>query len=334
MKQIYSWKVVIFLIGLISFSPVWDGGCPALANDLKFGPEISLYNFYDVCYLEGKAWAVGNYGIIIFSDDGGRNWTLQKSGVDKELYSVWFVTADCGWIFGRSGIALKTTDGGKTWVKLDLNVVYDISSCIFLDENTGWIVCGRDMLILHTDDGGNTWIKQIEDGEDAILSDIYFCDKDFGWVAGEFGIILHTQDGGKTWKKQDSPLGDEVHLFGIRFFNRERGWTVGGDGAILSTNDGGATWVSVNSSYKETLYRVKIVGNKLFATGFKGPLLVNRNIDNEKISWDKIRTGCFFWMRGLAFTDEQDAILTGGNGNIFYSKDGGETWTLAELLKK
>ena len=330
MKKIFSGKLIIFLTGLICFSSVWGSGSPALADDLKFGPWINLYNFYDVCYLEGKAWAVGNYGHIIFSDDGGKVWTRQESGVDMELYAVWFVTAQDGWVFGRAGLVLKTSDGGETWVKQDLNTDLDINACFFLDENTAWIVGAMNM-VLYTGDGGKTWTRRSGD-EDMILNGVYFCDQDFGWAVGEFGGILHTQDGGRTWEKQTHPCG-EGSLFDVYFLNRNRGWVTGVDGVILGTNDGGATWILEKSHSKENLFRIRRAGNKMFVAGFKGSLLVNRDIEKAKASWDAVSIGCYFWFRGISFMDANTGILAGGNGNIFYTKDGGGSWNLAELLK-
>ncbi len=60
--------------------------------------------------------AVGDFGTILRTTDGGTTWTLQRSGSDNSLLAVCFVNADTGWAVGRRGTILHTIDGGATWV--------------------------------------------------------------------------------------------------------------------------------------------------------------------------------------------------------------------------
>ncbi|HWS87171.1 MAG TPA: YCF48-related protein [Pyrinomonadaceae bacterium] len=62
-----------------------------------------------------RGWAVGGEGVIIATDDGGRTWRPQRSGVGDDLYDVKFFDASEGWAVGRGGAMLHTTDGGRTW---------------------------------------------------------------------------------------------------------------------------------------------------------------------------------------------------------------------------
>jgi photosystem II stability/assembly factor-like uncharacterized protein len=62
-----------------------------------------------------RGWAVGGEGVIITTEDGGRTWRPQRSGVGDELHDVKFVDEAEGWAVGRGGAMLHTTDGGRTW---------------------------------------------------------------------------------------------------------------------------------------------------------------------------------------------------------------------------
>ena len=75
---------------------------------------------------ETKGWAVGhNYnsskGIIMFTSDGGVNWSLQFENsyaqYNNTLYSVFFINDAIGWVGGYQGILFKTTNGGVTTVE-------------------------------------------------------------------------------------------------------------------------------------------------------------------------------------------------------------------------
>src|SRR2546430_10142313 len=41
-----------------------------------------------------RGWAVGTYGCIIATTDGGESWTVQKSPTHAHLYSVSFINKD------------------------------------------------------------------------------------------------------------------------------------------------------------------------------------------------------------------------------------------------
>jgi photosystem II stability/assembly factor-like uncharacterized protein len=62
-----------------------------------------------------RGWAVGGEGVIIATNDGGRTWRPQTSGVGDDLYDVKFFDESEGWAVGRGGTMLHTNDGGRTW---------------------------------------------------------------------------------------------------------------------------------------------------------------------------------------------------------------------------
>jgi photosystem II stability/assembly factor-like uncharacterized protein len=71
-----------------------------------------------------NVWAAGNSGTIIYSSDGGDNWSIQNSGISYpyNIVDIHFSDSINGWCvsinvfeppFGT--ILLKTTDGGVNW---------------------------------------------------------------------------------------------------------------------------------------------------------------------------------------------------------------------------
>ncbi len=79
----------------------------------KASVEESLYGISFVT--EDAGWAVGNFGAIFITDDGGRSWEIQESGTDRELNDVLFLSEEEGWAVGQDGIVLHTDNGGNTW---------------------------------------------------------------------------------------------------------------------------------------------------------------------------------------------------------------------------
>ena len=69
-----------------------------------------------VFFLDGSlGWTVGTNGQIHRTDDGGRNWSSQASGVTTTLVDVHFADPQNGLVVGESGMILRTSDGGRSW---------------------------------------------------------------------------------------------------------------------------------------------------------------------------------------------------------------------------
>lgn len=81
----------------------------------------------DVSFTDPQhGWAVGDFGVILHTDDGGQHWSPQASGVTCTLTSVCFVDARIGWAAGgmafpylhdSTGLVLSTRDGGASWLR-------------------------------------------------------------------------------------------------------------------------------------------------------------------------------------------------------------------------
>lgn len=59
-------------------------------------------------------FAVGYYGTIMKTIDGGLNWELKHLASGYELRKIYFVNDTIGFTIGSNGIILRTTNGGGT----------------------------------------------------------------------------------------------------------------------------------------------------------------------------------------------------------------------------
>ena len=129
-------------------------------------------DLFNVFFLDAQnGWAVGEYGTIIHTGDGGKTWAKQIEPKDALYNNVFFADPQTGWVVGEFGTILHTADGGTD---LDAAGVQGHNSCrnrkeldrpkpalygiFFLDRNQGWIT-GMDGVIIKTTDGGQTWTK-------------------------------------------------------------------------------------------------------------------------------------------------------------------------------
>jgi hypothetical protein len=102
-------------------------------------------------------WRTGHAGLIEFSQDGGRSWARQPSGVIVDLLTGSAPSGQVCWIVGRVGAILLTTDGGAHWNLVSSPLKGDLGGVHATDalHATVWNV--RSTKSFTTSDGGLTW---------------------------------------------------------------------------------------------------------------------------------------------------------------------------------
>ncbi len=194
--------------------------------------EIGIYDdLFSVSVIDDNhVIAVGYYGAIYSTSDGGATWDKRESGTLRSLYSVSMADDKHGWAVGQAGLILRTVDGGVTWEQQP-NLKEKEGSQLFgvqtVDANTAWAV-GEWGTRIFTDDGGATWQDfsltiderhpqfvwlppvdqdRVRKGEkvyeDVSLNSVTCLPQPSKhcWIAGEFGYIFYTDNIGNTWER-------------------------------------------------------------------------------------------------------------------------------------
>lgn len=274
-------------------------------------------------------WMVGEAGLILRTNDGGKIWTeqhadlwLDKACADPEerkfrteddpcshgyLFAVSVVDANTAHAIGDKSLYTRTTDGGKTWQTQTITIEgQDIDPDLALAF------------------------------EDPVLYDIEFLDAKTGYIVGEFGKIYRTDDGGDNWREQQASVMDDSVLdildlptfFDIEFSDRNNGIVAGLDGRIAVTNDGGKDWNFVPNhvaDYIDPFYSVAIMPNGArWVVGASGQVVFAP--PGKPFAKGDLGSAVNNWLRRVRFYDEKVGWLVGGFGLIMYTDDGGETW--------
>lgn len=218
-------------------------------------------------------WAVGRFGLILRSDDGGKSWKEQPSGTRLALSAVSAIDPEHAFAVGNGGVLLATSDGGHTWQKQNSGTKNHLLDVRALSPTDAYVV-GAFGTLLSTTDGGRTWVKHSLSWNDLIpaiikntgpvmpnLNSVFFISKTEGWIAGEFGTILHSQDAGKTWTAQRSG-SDFPQLAAIAFRSPQEGLAAGQQGGLLRTTDGGQHWTAVDIGTTHGLYAISLEGQR------------------------------------------------------------------------
>lgn len=213
-----------------------DGKTYRQAHAVPVSATLSAVTFAD----DRQGWAVGQWGVILATRDGGETWEKQRMdiAVDQPLFSVLFTNDRDGIAVGLWSLMLQTHDGGKTWTrttlskppgggKADRNLYH-----AFADGKGGLYISAEQGTVLKSTDGGANW------------------------------DYLATGGKGSLWSGVATPDGRIV---------------VGGLlGSLFQSNDGGATWSPVKAETKSSITNLVVNGKGLIAVGLDGLVMQQR----------------------------------------------------------
>ncbi|MDR3610287.1 MAG: YCF48-related protein [Ignavibacteriaceae bacterium] len=198
-------------------------------------------------------------------------------------------------LFFVLSLSLNLIITAQTWRQAYNMPIYSTSNGVFSDQNTAWLV-GSKQSIYKSTDGGSTWTTKFRiDTSSYLAKDVCFITSTTGFVGCNHGKILKTTDGGDTWQSIFVPDTSTTNTR-IHFFDANLGFT-------LSTY------------YSQTL-------NKYWAFIYK--------TSDGGATWTRLDSiGAN--MYAMDFSSPTTGIVTGNNGNIWYTTDG-TTWNIKSSL--
>lgn len=181
-------------------------------------------------------WAAGHDTVIIHSDDGGQNWSLQNFDIDRgqPIMDLHFVDASTGYAIGAYGLMMKTTDGGESWDEFmvspdewHLNGIIDLGAGQL-------VITGEAGFSYTSEDAGETWLP----------IEMPYPGSMFGAVLAGDCIVAHglrgnvqrSCDAGQTWEEVPTPT--ESSLAGGAYRDGEV-LLVGNSGEVVRINADG-----------------------------------------------------------------------------------------------
>jgi photosystem II stability/assembly factor-like uncharacterized protein len=220
--------------------------------------------------------AVGDYGIVLLSDDEGKTFR-QAVGVpvSSTLTSVSFADDKHGWAVGHWGVIMHTADGGDNWSIQRSDTVEDrpLFSVHFFDANDG-IAVGLWSLVLRTHDGGKTWETinlpvPPEGGKaDRNLFKVFSSPKGSLFVAAERGLVLRSDDRGQNWRYLST--GYKGSFWSGAALTDGTLIVAGLRGTLYRSEDDGKNWTNVPTGSKSSITDIVEVGKKVIGVGLDG----------------------------------------------------------------
>jgi photosystem II stability/assembly factor-like uncharacterized protein len=263
--------------------------------------------------------AVGERGIVLFSDDGATSWQQARVPISATLTAIQFVTEKKGWAVGHSGAVLRTEDGGAHWVKqLDGNQ----AAQLMLED-------AQKNAMEHDDDQARRRLSEaqrlLREGPDKPFFDIWFVDEKRGFIVGAFGLFFATQDGGKTWLPWRAHIENptDKHLYCIRSLGGSL-YLVGEEGALYRSTDAGRTFIGINTPYRGSWFGViPLEKQYVIAYGLRGNAYWSQDAGQH---WRKIDTGTQAALTAGMVLSDGSVVLASQAGEVLRSIDFGRSF--------
>jgi photosystem II stability/assembly factor-like uncharacterized protein len=293
--------------------------------------------------------AVGEHGVITYSDDNGSSWRQSSVPVTVSLTSVGFADALHGWAAGHYGVILHTSDGGVTWQE-QLNglranqltlaaaqaAVADHSASVgaplavkradafiaggadkpFLSvlatSDNDVTVFGAYRMAMKTTDGGKTWADWSLNIADPISHNLY--DAELAgqeiYIASEAGLVFLSVDGGNTYNQVTPPT--DSTLFGILGLGSGKVLTYGVAGRMFASGDAGKTWQTIDLGTSTNLTAaIKLASGKIVLAAEDGRVFVS---DGAVTAFKPLPATIPMGLFAITQAANGDVVFAGSNG--------------------
>jgi photosystem II stability/assembly factor-like uncharacterized protein len=232
--------------------------------------------------------AVGDYGIVILSDDGKAYRQARAVPTRAVLTSVFFLDDKRGWAAGHDGTILATVDAGETWQLLrDEPGKERVLLSVWFENALHGLAVGQFGLMLETDDGGKTWrerrLVELAEQAEKHLMQIFAGANGLVFVAGESGSIFRSEDAGRNWK-------------------------------AIQTANKGSFWTGKT-----------LADGSLLIAGMRGHIYRS---DDRGVSWKEIPSGTQQSFTGIIQRSDGGVALVGNSGVVLNSKDSGGSFSM------
>ena len=304
-------------LGMTVATSAWAVDSPppaaALGRPSLQSPKAAKMAILTVARAGKRILAAGERGIVLYSDDEGRNWKQVQTPTSASLTAMCFVNDKQGWAVGHMGIILHTVDGGLSWVK-QLDGIAAAHLVLEAAQKSGDERAIRDAELL------------VGNGADKPYLDVHFDNATSGYVVGAFNLVFRTEDGGATWQSWQSHVDNPraFHLYGLRRVN-DALFIAGEQGLLLRSVDNGNSFKQIVSPYKGTWFGMLATRNGgLLAYGLRGNAYLTT--DQGK-TWQKVDTNTPVSISAATELADGRIALVSQAGQVLLSSDGGKTFS-------
>jgi photosystem II stability/assembly factor-like uncharacterized protein len=189
---------------------------------------------------ERHGYALGAYGVLLQTYDGGSTWTLISNRLDNpdnyHLYGIAHSRAGTLIVAGEAGTLLRSHDQGKTWERLDSAYEGSFFGAIAAHDGS-LLVYGLRGNVFRSTDNGDTWTPVVTNDQRTLLGSMLQADGTIVLV-GSTGAVLTSSDNGASFEAVPTS-GNQVYS----------GVTETADGKLMLVGFGGLSTLDEGDKY-------------------------------------------------------------------------------------
>lgn len=267
--------------------------------------------------------AVGSRGLIVRSEDGGKNWAQMRVPVQSDLLAVNFPTAQDGWAVGHDGVILNTRDAGQTWAKqLDGRIAAESFKKFYADAGSNEAM----------QEAARQVEANFKAGPALPYLGVWFESAEKGFAVGSFGMLVVTSDGGKTWEPWMHRIANQevLNLNSVRGIGKNV-FIVGEHGMVYVLDRAKGIFNKVSTGYAGSFFGIVGTDSALLAFGLKG--MVYRSDDGGR-AWVLVKMPAVATLTsGIADPKTQEFLLANSSGQLLRGNKSGNTFELLGTAK-
>lgn len=272
--------------------------------------------------------AAGERGLVIFSDDDGRQWKQAAVPVSVTLTALRFANEREGWAVGNMGVVLRTRDGGATWQRmLDGRTAAELA---LVAAKAAWQAqpgaAGSADATLQLEDAQ----RLVAEGADKPFLDVALRPDGSVLVVGAYGLAFASGDAGQTWqpRMQALPNPDGLSYYGLVERRGER-FLFGEQGLLLRSGDSAEPFAPQTSPASGSLFAgLALREGAMLLMGLRGK--VWRSAE-PGAPWTMVQTPVDASLFAGSQLADGTVVLVGAAGQVLVSSDQGQQFRVLPL---
>jgi photosystem II stability/assembly factor-like uncharacterized protein len=297
-------------------------------------------NLNCVYFIDANTGFIGaDEGRILKTTNGGANWTIYNTGINRIIYSIKFPSGSSIGFAGTTDKTLRTSNGGLSW---DTTILRGGKYISFININTGYALNGYKhpgiYLVYKTSNSGLTWdsISVALSGPGG-MNKIFFINENTGYAAGNTWsifmsvytpFIIKTTNSGINWSMSYSGQASPIIYSTVSdiFFIGDTGFGLGFNGTgstpyLYKTTNAGTNWALIQ--LPQIMASVKFINvNTGWLCGTGGRILYSSNGGSN---WYDQVSGISNALNEIFMLDQNTGFIVGSGGKILSTLNGGTT---------
>ena len=185
-----------------------DSAQEALQEDEFTAPLFDVW-FQDA----NRGWAVGAFGTLVATRDGGQHWVSQDNELDNpDGFHLNSVSGDGkGRIFiaGEGGVLFRSLDSGRSWESLEPFYEGSWFGTVYDAYHSALLIFGLRGNLYRSVDFGNAWDAVVTGNDNTLAGGTASAQGEIVLAGGE-GTVLISTDGGLSFQR--STTADRLSL--------------------------------------------------------------------------------------------------------------------------